>query len=737
MAAELPRGGMRYKVLAVLDAIGILMLFLLVSVLFYLAVHSLKLVASLKDVQGKLQDFISRDCTFQPESKGACWSWFVGGLLLVFAGLYYMESSCSFVMFLRIDNILQFSPVIVDACRNFFDHGVFPEINPYQFMGNPTSSTGIYSLTYPVTYIAYAIARFLCHNELMTIDVFCIIHILLAYAGAFLLAKKLQVISAMATMAGICYALCGYHFVGTFYWYYIIPTAAFLPFLILCLICIKEKPSWGMWLVFGLIWGIYGHNGSIQLWIYTVMFLGLATILMFLAQQLSLKKIIFLGSSLMLGVAISAILLIPQYLLFSNIKRNLVHMNLAGTRYLLTLILPQNLIGYPIHSEIDYANTMTALLVIATISFLWLGKLTLGDILKKFLWIILGVFALMLAYDILKAWTILHSLPIFNKFRMSVKFLTYTNFFLILGGIVFFNHALKLLKPDIAKKMLIIFVGTTLLFELNHVMIKFEPPADSAGHQDKMYHPISDYPPILFAGKDKFRHISVNAALNWDPSYFISLRHNIATHYGLMSLNGFRSDLDSDLQETLKYIKNMPPSIVPLQRYGVKYATYFIVDNGSESTIEFSHINLLAPVRAGATFLGVKKQMAYFEIPNPDPLAFTEKDQKSLPIKFDTAGADVNITGVLPGSTVIVNLLWRHRYYAYCGGRELPIAKDEWGRMKLVIPQQTDKLEIRYRSPWVLGALVGLAIALVAGVLLYLSTRPEKRKAKGQTRHNT
>ena len=664
------------------------------------------------------------------ESGLLVYSWLFGGLLLVFACLCHMESRCSWVMFLLIDNILQFSPVIIDACRNFFEHGTFPEINPYQFMGSPTSSTGIYSLLYPVTYIAYAIAKFLCRNELITIDVFCIIHILLAYTGTFMVAKKLQIRSPLAFVAGISYSLCGYHFIGAFYWYYIITTAAFLPFLTLCLICINDKPSWKLWFISGLLWGIYGLSGNVQLWGYTAMFLGLFALYLFATRQISSDRMIFLGSSFMLGTAISLVLLIPQYLLLCNVKRYLIHRNLSDTRFLFTIFLPQNLIGYPIPSEINYVNTVIAVFALAAI-LLMMFSLRYSVVMKKYSpWLFIGLFALMLAYDALDTWTMLHSLPIFKQFRMSVKFLTYADFFLVMAGIVFLEQILMTLTRRRARIMLTTVVMLSVIFEVNHINIKFEPPEDSAGHQDKMYHRLSEYPPFIFAGKDKFRHISLNASINWNPNYFINLRYNIATHYELMSLNGFRSDLESDLPENMKYIRNMPTSITPLQRYGVKYATLFLIDSGIEATIEYSHRHLLLPVQEKAKLLETKNQMNYYEIPDPDPMAFVEGDRKSLPIKFNTAGADVNLTGVQPDSTVIVNLLWRPRYRAYCDDRTIHIDKDEWGRMKISVTQPSTELKIRYRSPWALGALAGLIFAAAAVGLLFYA----KHIAQAQSR---
>ena len=87
---------------------------------------------------------------------------FFAGFIFVFLGLIYLEIFNQHYFFLQDDNFHQFLPTIIQSCRDLFENGLFPEINPYQAGGLPTSSCGIYSLTYPLpSFNSYSIVLFL------------------------------------------------------------------------------------------------------------------------------------------------------------------------------------------------------------------------------------------------------------------------------------------------------------------------------------------------------------------------------------------------------------------------------------------------------------------------------------------------------------------------------------------------------------------------------------------------
>ncbi|MCC7086039.1 MAG: hypothetical protein IT427_13635, partial [Pirellulales bacterium] len=104
-------------------------------------------------------------------SRIGCRRWLLVGLVFVAGLLAAMELRQPYY-FVQDDNLSQFLPVVLHGCRSMFHDGTFSTWNPHQFLGSPTSSLGTYALTYPPTYLSYAIADWGLGNEYATLDVF-------------------------------------------------------------------------------------------------------------------------------------------------------------------------------------------------------------------------------------------------------------------------------------------------------------------------------------------------------------------------------------------------------------------------------------------------------------------------------------------------------------------------------------------------------------------------------------
>src|SRR5207249_3528487 len=92
------------------------------------------------------------------------------------AALTFLEWRDPFY-FTECDNLTDCLPPILVGCRSIWQ-GVFPDYNPYLFLGSPLAGLGMYSLTYPPLYLAYALARHVLGQEYATLEVFAILHLL-------------------------------------------------------------------------------------------------------------------------------------------------------------------------------------------------------------------------------------------------------------------------------------------------------------------------------------------------------------------------------------------------------------------------------------------------------------------------------------------------------------------------------------------------------------------------------
>ena len=68
------------------------------------------------------------------------------GLLAVVGVFVWLEIREPF-FFTQDDNLSSFFPVILNGCRGVFS-GTLPSWNPYQHLGAPTTTYGLYALTY-------------------------------------------------------------------------------------------------------------------------------------------------------------------------------------------------------------------------------------------------------------------------------------------------------------------------------------------------------------------------------------------------------------------------------------------------------------------------------------------------------------------------------------------------------------------------------------------------------------
>jgi hypothetical protein len=108
-------------------------------------------------------------------------------------------------------------------------------------------------------------------------------------------------------------------------------------------------------------------------------------------------------------------------------------------------------------------------------------------------------------------------------------------------------------------------------------------------------------------------------------------------------------------------------------------------------------------------------EVSLYELPDASPLAFdAAKPQTPLEIAFHGWGAEVEAPGT--GSrTVVVNLAVRPWLRAACGAQLLKSSADNWGRMKVRVPDGVTRFQVFYDLPWRRG--IFLAVALAAATL--------------------
>ena len=647
--------------------------------------------------------------------------------------------------FVHDDNITQFFPTILQGCQSL-ERGVFPTYNPYQLLGSPTASVGTYALTYPLTYLSYALAAHALHDPFLTLDVFAVLHLILGYGATFVLARRVGLRPSLALCAALSFVLCGYFCVYTRCWFYMAPVALWTPLLLLCLVRLTNpaplKPRWV--LATGAVIGVYFHAGNAQMWTYSLLLGTVLIVLWQLTGQLRQGRLLWSLLALLVGLAIALPLLLVQANEVSGIDRQA---NLkTGTFWgFLALLFPAPLVrvNHPgvEQSGISALNHPTnyAPLYYCGPLFLGVGLLALLSLVivrwncvrvGANVWLLCGGVALLLSFGQNGGLAqLLSHLPGFNKFQHSWKFLPFVALFFGLGGGLLVERWLRLLKtpPSWLEPLLLGAIALLLVYNacLSQPILSIP---------EKPYPALSAPLRPLVETQDSPQYRSLALAPwvpEWNgPGLVASMSQNFSTVYRLPMVEGYdplveKSALNIRVTDQLYSSQhlgraqlNYNPAPVPrpleaLHRYGVRWV--FLTEGYEE--IQGSQQLLQAILDTGIERLRLPRTRL-LELSGSDPLAFAEATpERPLPLRLDATGATVALTGD-ETSPVIVNFLAREHLHAFVDGKPVSLMKDSWGRVRLRVPRGAKNLALRYEPDWNKGVFLGGVLLLATGGIL-------------------
>lgn len=151
---------------------------------------------------------------------------------------------------------------VVYGCRSLI-HGVFCTWNPYQMLGCPTSSIPQSTLAYPGIYAAYVISRYILGNEYVSVDVFCIMHIMLGFLAMYALTRRIGLRPMLASIGSLSLVLSGYTLILGRSWFFMVPVIVWAPLAMLAIVQLQRTPSWKWVAAAGLAIGLFFHAGYV------------------------------------------------------------------------------------------------------------------------------------------------------------------------------------------------------------------------------------------------------------------------------------------------------------------------------------------------------------------------------------------------------------------------------------------------------------------------------------------
>lgn len=669
------------------------------------------------------------------------------GFLIVLFSLIFIEFINGGTYFVNDDNFTQFNPVILDACKNFFEKGLFPEINPYQFAGLPTSSVGVYSLTNPLIYISYFLAKYIGMHAEYTLDVYIIINLLFAYLFMYIATRLVGINKNFTILVCICYCLSGYSLIGIRSWYYMAPITAFAPFIIIGLETLKKQQLNVKYFIIGtIVTALLGYGGNFQMFIYGCSFYILGIILLLITRNTNIKNAI----KAIIPIIFGFILTIPQIYvtldLFKDIERIPWDFNRSTFFDFKTFIIPNYILEFFGSKDINFHNyfgqvfysgstffvtiiTCILVLILYLISFKERNKIR---IIEQFfannIFLLLGLFALIMSFgNEFYLWKIIHSLPIFNKFIQPIKMMVFVNLFLNVSGAIFLSRLLLSKKTE---KIICIVTLILIFLHINSV--------DSAFYyfKNNKYKNISNMITQIPDIK-KHRVYSYSPRRSNKEYYSYTLNSNFPTYYAIPSIDAYDDRLEILLKDNMSLYKKMYNNDASLVfqanivdkylyedflEYGVKYFIYMDFNTNEEwykltKADEYANKKIKKIINENFRCIYKYKDINYYIFNDSKPIVFNQ-DIMEVPFELNTQG--IKVFPNANDNIITINFLNRRHYKLFADKKPLKYTTDAYNRIVVNIPPETKEIILKYHSPWEKGILIMLIMLLAFSPLFFI-----------------
>ena len=701
-----------------------------------------------------LRDEPASDASWPHERR-----WFAAGLAVTALGLALVELGTPY-FFAQDDNFSQFMPVVVHGCENLF-RGTFPVWNPHQMMGAPTAAVGTYALTYPVTWLAYAVARWGLGDPYLFCDVFCAAHLLAGYVATWRAARAVELSAPLAASGALAFVLSGFFLVMGRSWFYMAPVAFWAPLLAAQVEALRRDALPRGWaVVTGVAAGAFFHAGNAQLWAYALLLLAVAGAVLFATGAVPRARLRACAVAGLVMVAVTAPLLVPQLAFVRGVTRHggvgdtlragLVHMLLP---------LPPSLVGSPNRmgataddlrtvSHLFYSGTLFSAAGLALA--LSLATVRLGRAgLRVNVWAVCAALALLAGFgNPGVVWTLLAKLPLFAKFSRPFKFLPYVTLFSVLGGGLAVQRLLGARRAA--------HVGAAAVVA---ALMLWHCHATRASEYSFADRPYPAAPPWLLARvadpdlRALRRVFSVDPERSTLPDFPLGLHLEFATVYRAHSAHGFDPLVEGtpETLDALQHVIDAPFSalalgyprpgtrpgydpVPALRHWGVRWivahpSAFAPVFGANREAAFLEKVDALSARQrdtliAAATLVHSAPPVSLWQLPDVDPLAFeASSPERPLPFLADASGVRVPLGGDVAGE-LVVNVRWRPALRASVDGAPAPCTRDAWGRVNIPVRRGARVAEVRLVVGWWRGFAASFVLALMAAGVAFVGRRP-------------
>gem|GEM_PF-1872510 len=647
-------------------------------------------------------------------------SGFLLSLLLFFA----MELSWPYT-FLKDDNLNQFLPVILEGMKQLFS-GVLPVLNQFQATGLPLLEYGTYNVLYPPMMLSYLFATYLFHNPYYTFEIFVFLHILCAYLFTFLFLAYRGVNKLVAMLGSLAFVFSGYVLIATSNWYYVIPTAVFLPLILYLNHRAMDSKGLKFYLLLGFTRGLYFYAGNTQFFLYSLLF---EVLYVFLYRCYDHRRLFSDLDKYLLSLFITLGFIFPLAFAQISILRESSRVDPSLFSYLFSYsskpleVLFGQLLPYPFvqsqsgfagsplsFTEIYYGGTL--FFIFALIGLYTSLRARKGNIIKTIdPLLFLGALSFILSIgwrSVFYAFGFF--IPFFKSFIAPFRFTVFTLFFITCFGVLTFSKLLPLFISRLKKYHLgSILVFLFLLVLLYHVTISartaWSYPTDQIPLQLALPSSLSEGRMISLTYPDPGR----SPLSNLDY-----LMYNYPTYFGIYHIAGYESFYATMVEKNTfinRPLRGASLNLDNLAAYGVRWILL------PRNSLSFYPTLQNLPVTYS------NDNFSILELTSAQPFVFVED------------GSSINYT-VLPNgfvfttdfstpTPVVVNTFSRNNYVAKVNGVEVQKYTDAFDRIVLEVPPGRNVVSVIYKpTSFFSGLYIGLSLLLV--LFLYITfLRPQ------------
>lgn len=659
------------------------------------------------------------------------------GVVIICSFFALMETLHPYA-FTKDDNLVQFLPSLLEGYGQLFS-GTFPSINFHQYMGSPLFSTGTYAFFYPPLFISYLLAHFFFGNDYLLLEIFVLIHLIASFFVLFLFFRTKKIDPFVSMLASVAFLFSGYLLIATASWYYVIPTAFFLPLILfLSERLLRSNALWPA-ILLGVSKGVYFYSGNAQYMFFTLFFEIIYLIVTFaMAQKKDRVNALSIVERYLVSMVIMGIMILP--LLGSQLAT--VHDSFRGERsffsYLFSLplsppeLVQGMLLPYPLVSSshsFSYIGGQFISIYFSGLLFSLTYLFGIGYFVRKYRHRVLShlppsflmsVLAIVLGMGFLGGLYLFGSLlPIVRNFSNPFKLTLFVNFFVILFGAEMLSSFLSFQKKRAVWRRNFFLSLFTVIFLALLTYHVFHASALAWSY----YGDTLPLAPLPYASslEENYRLVSYFEESSYDPrqiktaSPHTTLLHapfltqNFATYYQLDSLGGYEPFIDKTTTRA-----------IPLDRFGAKNVLF------NETTLEEYGVRyILAPSDITPSFeraflLSTHGIVSLYELPSPRPLVFVENGE---PLSFSREEGGLKIyTNFSQEQRVTINFLFKEGYHLKEGASSIPLLPDNYGRITFLAPEGERTFSVSYSVESLLVLLV-LSTTILVFLMLYLLYR--------------